>query len=241
MAWQRLPNIRRGLRGGAGRGSAPPEGAPAAGPVFRIAARKGPGMATPRRRVGALVTALLAFARGLRRSDTVVRRGRVPLLELLPPSDGDTFVFADTGPGDFTPKDGDVEGWRYGTPPSSTGIEPRADLSQVNFDSVCGDLEAGAGQETGRAWSSTTARRPTLTAPRSPSRRPTVPSCPRRPTGSRPSAPSCDVRSRQRPDLRTRRLPGRRAAATRSRTRRSKPTRQPSGSSSRLPRPTSRL
>jgi hypothetical protein len=28
---------------------------------------------------------------------------------------GGAWEFAQTGPGDFTPKDGDVEGWRYGT------------------------------------------------------------------------------------------------------------------------------
>ena len=60
---------------------------------------------------------------------------------------GDTFEFAQTGPGDFTPKDGDVEGWRFGTSTVSTGIEPRADLAEVNFDSVCGDTEAPPGDK----------------------------------------------------------------------------------------------
>lgn len=59
----------------------------------------------------------------------------------------DTFEFAQTGPGDFTPKDGDVEGWRYGTSTVSTGIEPRADLAVVNFDAVCADTEAAAGEK----------------------------------------------------------------------------------------------
>jgi len=103
-------------------------------------------MATPRRRVGALVTALLAFAAVFAAAtpsyaEDGYRYWNYSHLQ------GDTFVFADTGPGDFTPKDGDVEGWRYGTSTVSTGIEPRADLSQVNFDSVCGDLEAGAGEK----------------------------------------------------------------------------------------------
>ncbi len=60
---------------------------------------------------------------------------------------GDTFEFAQTGPGDVTPKDGDVEGWRYGTSTVSQGISPRADLATVTFDAVCGDTEAAAGEK----------------------------------------------------------------------------------------------
>ena len=62
-------------------------------------------------------------------------------------ADGDAFTFADTGPGDYTPKDGDVEGWRYGTSSESVGIEPRADLSTVDFDAVCEGTEAGSGEK----------------------------------------------------------------------------------------------
>jgi hypothetical protein len=60
---------------------------------------------------------------------------------------GDTFEFAQTGPGDVTPKDGDVEGWRYGTSTVSQGLSPRADLGEVDFDSVCGDVEAAGGEK----------------------------------------------------------------------------------------------
>ena len=55
---------------------------------------------------------------------------------------GDEFVFAQTGPGDFTPEDGDVEGWRFGTSTQSQAIWPRVDLEQVDFESVCGDAQA---------------------------------------------------------------------------------------------------
>jgi hypothetical protein len=55
---------------------------------------------------------------------------------------GQDWKFADTGPGDFTPEDGAVEGWRYGTSTVSQGIFPRADLNQVSFDSVCEGAEA---------------------------------------------------------------------------------------------------
>lgn len=61
--------------------------------------------------------------------------------------EGDTFAFAQTGPGDVTPKDGAVEGWRYGTSTVSQGVFPRADLSKVDFDAVCGDTDAAAGEK----------------------------------------------------------------------------------------------
>jgi hypothetical protein len=60
---------------------------------------------------------------------------------------GDAFEFAQTGPGDAMPKDGDVEGWRYGTSTVSQGISPRADLDSVTFDAVCGAAEAAAGEK----------------------------------------------------------------------------------------------
>lgn len=60
---------------------------------------------------------------------------------------GQEWTFADTGPGDFTPEDGAVEGWRYGTSTVSQGIFPRADLSEVSFDAVCEGAEAGDGEK----------------------------------------------------------------------------------------------
>jgi hypothetical protein len=60
---------------------------------------------------------------------------------------GAEWTFADTGPGDFTPEDGAVEGWRYGTSTVSQGIFPRADLAEVSFDSVCEAAEPGDGEK----------------------------------------------------------------------------------------------
>jgi len=61
--------------------------------------------------------------------------------------EGDTFAFAQTGPADFTPKDGGVEGWRFGTSTVSQGLEPRANLDEVGFDAVCGDTDAAEGEK----------------------------------------------------------------------------------------------
>lgn len=61
--------------------------------------------------------------------------------------DGDAWAFADTGPADFVPEDGAVEGFRFGTSTLSQPIEPRADLSEVTFDAVCEGTEAAAGEK----------------------------------------------------------------------------------------------
>ncbi len=61
--------------------------------------------------------------------------------------EGDAFAFAQSGPGDITPKDGTVEGWRYGTSTVSQGVFPRADLAEVSFDAVCEGVEAGDGEK----------------------------------------------------------------------------------------------
>ena len=60
---------------------------------------------------------------------------------------GEEWAFADTGPGDFTPEDGAVEGWRFGTSTVSQGIYPRADLGEVSFDTVCEGAEAADGEK----------------------------------------------------------------------------------------------
>lgn len=60
---------------------------------------------------------------------------------------GDAFAFAQTGPGDYTPEDGDVEGWRYGTSTMSQPIFPRVDLDEVDFEAVCGGAEAAEGEK----------------------------------------------------------------------------------------------
>ena len=104
-------------------------------------------MATsPRRVVGVLLTALLSVSAvlagaGPSYAEDGFRYWNYSHLK------GDTFEFAQTGPGDFTPKDGDVEGWRFGTSTVTTGIAPRADLATVNFDTVCGDFETATGEK----------------------------------------------------------------------------------------------
>ena len=57
------------------------------------------------------------------------------------------WAFAETGPADFTPEDGAVEGYRFGTSTMSQPIEPRADLEEVNFDTVCAGTEAAEGEK----------------------------------------------------------------------------------------------
>jgi hypothetical protein len=57
------------------------------------------------------------------------------------------WAFSQVGPADFTPEDGAVEGFRYGTSTVAQGIEPRADLQEVGFDTVCADTEAAEGEK----------------------------------------------------------------------------------------------
>jgi len=61
--------------------------------------------------------------------------------------EGEKFVFAETGPGEFVPENGSVEGWRFGTSTVSKGIYPRADLSEVTFAAVCGDTQPKADEK----------------------------------------------------------------------------------------------
>jgi hypothetical protein len=100
----------------------------------------------PRRLIGALVAAVLASisllaTAGPASADEGFRYWNYFQV------DGDAFAFAQTGPADATPKDGDVEGWRYGTSTETKGIEPRADLSELTFDTVCEGTEAGDGEK----------------------------------------------------------------------------------------------
>ena len=57
------------------------------------------------------------------------------------------WAFSKVGPGDYKPKDGDVEGFRYGTSTTAQCIEPRADLKKVNFDTPCTGTDAGSGEK----------------------------------------------------------------------------------------------
>lgn len=62
-------------------------------------------------------------------------------------SDGQTWAFSDVGPGDYQPADGEIEGFRFGVSTASKGIEPRADLAEVSFETICADTEAAAGEK----------------------------------------------------------------------------------------------
>ena len=57
------------------------------------------------------------------------------------------WVFSKVGAADYKPKDGAVEGFRYGISTGSKGLEPRADLKKVNFDTICGGTDLPAGQK----------------------------------------------------------------------------------------------
>lgn len=60
----------------------------------------------------------------------------------------DAFVAQGTGPSSSKPVDGAVEGYRYAAPADFNNPNvPRADLTKVNFDSVCGDKEAEDGEK----------------------------------------------------------------------------------------------
>ena len=58
------------------------------------------------------------------------------------------FVAQETGPSGATPKDGDIEGYRYAAPADFKNPNlPRADLTVVTFDAVCGDKTAAGGDK----------------------------------------------------------------------------------------------
>jgi len=61
--------------------------------------------------------------------------------------ENDAWAFSEVGPAEYQPEDGSVEGFRFGTSTVSQGIEPRADLAEVNFDSVCADSDAAEGEK----------------------------------------------------------------------------------------------
>lgn len=58
------------------------------------------------------------------------------------------FVAQGTGPADANPADGSIEAYRFAAPADFNNPNlPRADLSTVTFDSVCGSKEAGADEK----------------------------------------------------------------------------------------------
>ncbi|NUR08322.1 MAG: hypothetical protein HOQ22_14600 [Nocardioidaceae bacterium] len=60
---------------------------------------------------------------------------------------GAKYAFAQTGPADFTPKDGTVEAYRYGLSSTAAGLPPRTDATTYTFDDLCQDSKAKAGEK----------------------------------------------------------------------------------------------
>jgi hypothetical protein len=57
------------------------------------------------------------------------------------------YVFAQTGPGDFTPKDGEVEAYRYGLSSTAQGLTPRTPATEYTVEDLCAGREAGDGEK----------------------------------------------------------------------------------------------
>lgn len=57
------------------------------------------------------------------------------------------FVYATKGVGDTVPADGSIEGHRWAATPMGKTNAPRADLTKLTFDAICGDDEAGDAQK----------------------------------------------------------------------------------------------
>ena len=60
---------------------------------------------------------------------------------------GAKYVFAQTGPADFTPKDGSVEAWRYGLSSAADGLQPRTAASTYTADKICAGKSAATGEK----------------------------------------------------------------------------------------------
>jgi hypothetical protein len=57
------------------------------------------------------------------------------------------YVFAQTGPGSYKPKDGAVEAFRYGLSTAADGIKPRTPATTYTIDDICGTRKASSGQK----------------------------------------------------------------------------------------------
>jgi hypothetical protein len=57
------------------------------------------------------------------------------------------YVFAQTGPADFQPKDGTVEAYRYGLSSTAAGLQPRTDATTYTAQAICKGTEKKAGQK----------------------------------------------------------------------------------------------
>jgi hypothetical protein len=61
--------------------------------------------------------------------------------------EGGKYAFAETGPADYTPKDGSVEAYRYGVSSTAAGLTPRTEPSTYTVEDICSGKEAKAGQK----------------------------------------------------------------------------------------------
>jgi hypothetical protein len=61
--------------------------------------------------------------------------------------EGGKYVFATTGPADYTPKDGAVEAYRYGLSSSAEGLMPRTEATTYTVDDICKGTKAQSGEK----------------------------------------------------------------------------------------------
>ena len=61
---------------------------------------------------------------------------------------GGKYVFAQTGPSGYTPKDGSVEAYRYGLSSTAAGLPPRAAATAYSAADLCKGTTAGAGEKS---------------------------------------------------------------------------------------------
>ncbi len=99
-----------------------------------------------RRTVGALFSLLLASLVVTGLAGTAHADDGYEYWNYFHAQDG-AWQFSDKGPAQVKPEDGSVEGFRYGVSTVSQGIEPRADLAEVDFDAVCEGVKAGDGEK----------------------------------------------------------------------------------------------
>ena len=57
------------------------------------------------------------------------------------------YVFAQTGPADFTPKNGTVEAYRYGVSSTATGLHPRTGATTYSEKAICAGSKARTGHK----------------------------------------------------------------------------------------------
>jgi len=57
------------------------------------------------------------------------------------------YVFAQTGPADYKPKDGAVEAYRYGLSSAANGLQPRTDATTYTAKEICKGTKATSGQK----------------------------------------------------------------------------------------------